>query len=142
MSALTKSWYYVRGYAGSVFWLFFVWMLLTMAANLVVILAISWMTVAASISASGAVKTTISAPAQIVQSLWQYLVITPLHVIYFYSIFSALKQVKTTEPTPAESQKIRRTIAMFITVGCVGLALILLVAVPAVLLNLQKTLQN
>ncbi|TSC76429.1 MAG: Uncharacterized protein G01um101431_562 [Parcubacteria group bacterium Gr01-1014_31] len=142
MAALTRSWHYVRGYAGSVFWRLLVWSLLSLLAGLVVTFATSWMDIAAFVRAKDAVKPTISAPAQVVQLLWQYLVMTPLTIIYFYSIFSALKQVKTSEPTPAENQKIRRTILVFITVGVIGLVLLLLVALPPVLRNFQNNLQN
>jgi len=128
MSALAKSWHYVKGRAGSVFWRFLFLGFIFLLISIVVGLIFGSSTLHTSISqiksvGQHAVTTTQSASklSQTINLVLINLIFVPLGIIYGYLVFSALRSTKAEALTEERERRIKKNITIFMIIGILGI---------------------
>ncbi len=146
VSAIVESWYYVKDNWGpvlwriSVFWIIFAIIGAALAAadvgpSLIQILE------QVQKPESAAPEFSSSPVISVVQAVIQFLLASPLTVIYASLLFRSLKAIKTATPTESDKQKIEKRVRMFMMVGIVGLVLVILVS-GAFVISLLKGMNS
>lgn len=125
ISALAASWHYIRGYWLAVFWRFIVYGVLMLVVNLAVATVAFGPTIF-SILISGALQpqSYLLGIGSIIFSVFTYLFLYPLGIIYSYFIYISLKEVKASAPFEESAAKLKRRVKIFMGIGIVGLVVL------------------
>lgn len=145
LAALVASWQYVRGYWLPVLWRFAFFGIATVLVTIAFALALDMMAAlagAAGAPGGGAVAER-AVWGSIARELFGNLFVLPLSVIYAFSLFRALRQAKAAAapPSPEETARMRKRLAILAAVGAVGTILIF-AALGALILKYLPEIQN
>jgi len=133
-SALAKSWHYVKGRAGSVFWRSLFLGIIVLLIALVVGLVVGGSTLINQIKNIGQTAVITTKPAasalnQIVNVILNQIILAPLSIIYGYLLFIALKTTKTEILDEDRERKLKKKITIFMIIGIIGIIVIPLLIV-------------
>jgi hypothetical protein len=118
ISALTRSWYFVRGYTGGIIWRLFVLGVITIGVTILIGLIsgpIAFHPITNEFRESSFI-TPINVLGAILASAVMDLALMPFWLIYGYGMYIFLRQAKT-EPSPNEEEAIRKKVWIWITVS-------------------------
>ncbi len=127
ISALVKSWHYVKGRAGSVFWrsLFLGIIVLLISLGISFLVGGSaLLSQIKNISHPTAIQPAVSKLSQIINTAINQIILIPLGIIYGYLLFSALRATKTEPLDEDREHKLKKKIIIFMIIGIIGFILI------------------
>lgn len=134
VSALVESWYYVKGNWGPVLWRIVVfWVIFAILSSILTIADVgpSLMQLFSEQMQNPGMATpefSSSPVVSLLQALLQFLIISPLTIIYASLLCRSLKAIKTALPTEGDKQEIEKRIRMFMKVGIIGLVFVIVVS--------------
>ncbi len=121
--ALSKSWYYSKGFVGAI-----LWRLIVLGVGLLIIRSVLIaVTDPGSIMAGS--ERELSLIGKFVDLSFASFVATPLGVIFSFYIYKALRLIKVAESVELEESTRKRNLKLFIGLGVFGLAALLAAAV-------------
>jgi hypothetical protein len=121
--ALSKSWYYGKGFVGAI-----LWRLIVLGVGLLIIRSIL-IAVADPGSIMADSERELSLIGKFVDLSFASFVATPLGVIFSFYIYKALRLIKVAESVELEESTRKRNLKLFISFGVFGLVALLAVAV-------------
>ncbi len=128
ISAMARSWYYVKGYWLSVFWRFLFLGIILLIVSLTIAFATIGTTFFSAIKSGATKELQLPLSTQLIDLFFTNLIAIPFSIIYSFGIYSALRQIKKEVPAEADEQKLQKNISIFMVVGIIGLIAIIVFA--------------
>lgn len=121
VSALTASWYYVKGYWLPVFWRFLFLGIIVGVAGLLInfVVAVPSFFVALEHGTTGAPE--YSPLGQLINLLFNHAVASPLYIIYAYILYQSLRAVKNKTPPVENQTQLKNKVITFMVIGAIGI---------------------
>lgn len=129
LSAMAKSWHYVRGRAGSVFWRSLFLGIIVLLISLIVSFLFGGSVLLSQLKNIGhatatTIPLTVSKLSKIINAVINQIILIPLSIIYGYLLFSALRTTKTEPLDEEHERKLKKKIIIFMVIGIIGIILI------------------
>lgn len=128
MAALARSWYYVKGYWWPVFWRFIFFGLIFLIISIVLMMLTGGPSVLMILNGGMMAEPEVSLLSEIIGLIFNSLIVVPLSIAYYYSIYSSIKALKSPEASEADTKKYKKNLTIFIVIGVIGVVAILGVA--------------